>query len=90
MALFPESVRPVPVGLAAELFISWMVDEAFVVELDRVRVTVAITPFEMAVLFQPQRTQVWAPAPLLQVVDLPAAISAGLGATVADMKSTVE
>jgi hypothetical protein len=89
-ALPPEAVSEAPVGSAAELFASCTVEDVFNVDVDTVRVTAATTPLGIAVLFQPQRMQVWAPVPLSQVVDLPAPVAPELGATVADEKSVVE
>ena len=88
-ALLPATGKDVAVGSAAEPSASWMV-EVVEVEFDKVSVTAASVPFGMAVLFQPQTTHIIAPAALSQVIDFPAEVAAGPGATLTDVKSTVE
>jgi hypothetical protein len=87
--LLPATGKDVAVGLAAEPSAIWIV-EVVEFEFDKARVTAATTPFGIAVVFQPQTIHVSAPATLSQVIDFPAEVATGPGATLADVKSTVE
>jgi hypothetical protein len=87
--LLPATGKEVAVGSAAEPSASWIVEEVEF-EFDKVSVTAATVPFGMATVFQPQRTHISAPAALSQVIDFPAEVAAVPGATLADVKSTVE
>ena len=60
------------------------------VELDTINDTVARTPFEIGVALRPHSIQVVAPALLLQLIDLFAAIATGPAVTAADEKSRLE
>jgi hypothetical protein len=85
-----ETGSDTAVGPAAVSLVSWTVDEASVVELDKLSATVAAMPLGIAVESKPQRMHVWDPATLLHVIDLLAAVASGPAATVAEEKSTVE
>ena len=87
--LLPATGKEVAVGSAAEPSASWIV-EVVEFEFDKVSVTAATIPFGIAAVFQPQTTHISAPATLSQVIDFPAEVAAGPGATLADVKSTVE
>jgi len=77
-----------PVESASMPLESWTEEDVSVVELDKVSVRVATTPFEMVCEFSPHSTQVAVPAALLQDSDLFAA--AGPADNVAEEKSVVE
>jgi hypothetical protein len=85
----PEVPNAVPDEPAAELLVKPTGEEASLVWLIG-RVTVARTPLERVVLFNPHKMQVADPALLLHVSCLFAAVAAGPTAIVAVLKSTVE
>ena len=68
--------------------VSWTAEDVSWVEPDKVRVTVATTPFEMVVELSPHSKHVEVPRPLLQESDL--FVAAGPVAIVAEEKSVVE
>jgi hypothetical protein len=71
--------------------LSWIIEDVFSVDADRVSVTVPTTPFGIAVEFMPHTTQVKTPPPpLLQETDLPAAIAAPPAAIPMEEKSDAE
>src|SRR5579864_4618933 len=63
-----------PTASDATAFESRTADDVFVVDLDKVKDTLATTPFEIEVLLKPHSTQWEAPGTLLQKADLLAAI----------------
>jgi hypothetical protein len=79
-----------PTTVAARPPLSWMIEDVFSVEADMVSVTVATTPFWIAVEFIPHATHVEAPLVELQEIDLPAAVAAPPAATLTEEKSEAE
>lgn len=65
-------------------------EDVFEVEVAIVSVTVATTPFEIAVELDPEMTQVGFPAVLLHMIDLFAALLAGPAAILTPEKSEVK
>jgi hypothetical protein len=82
-----EEVKAKPEGSAAIGTESWTGANESVVAPDRVRSTVATTPFPIAVLFLPQRTHVVVPGAELHDTDLFAADAIEPGPTAAAEKS---
>jgi hypothetical protein len=68
---------------------TWIVDELAAV-VDTPNVTVATTPFAIGLVFIPQRTQVYDPAALAQLIDFPAATAAAPATALMAVKSADE
>lgn len=81
---------PVPLGSAAEVPLSVMIEEVLEVPAAIENVAVAATPFATVVAFSPKIRQVKTPVPVLQSTDFPAAVAVGPVATVRLLKSVVE
>ncbi len=85
-----EVVTEVPAKSAAAPLASCTGDDVAVVELDTVRETVATTPFEIAMSFNPYMTHVSVPGALLHVIPLFELAPAVPSWTLMDEKSAVE
>jgi hypothetical protein len=85
-----EAANDSAVASAPKPWLTWTTEELCVLETETVRDTVAITPFEIGVVFTPHTTQVISPAVLLQDTVLLAAFDVGPAATTTDEKSLVE
>ena len=86
--LFSNVDKGVPVALADVALANWTREEVPGVDGESVRLTVAITPFGIGVLFRPQRMHIADPAPYWQDSDLLAAPAPT--ANVTEEKSVVE
>jgi hypothetical protein len=86
----PDNGNDAPAVFAPETFASWTTDVVLLVDGDNTIDTVATTPFEIAEVLRPHRTQVELPGPLLQEIDLFAPLAAGPTAQLADEKSVAE
>jgi hypothetical protein len=88
--VFVLVISPPTAELAIPL-VSCTFEEVFTAEAEIVNVTVASTPFEIAVLFSPYKIHVEVPATvLLQASDFPAAVAALPTATLMPEKLDAE
>lgn len=79
-----------PVAFAAEPPVSWTVEDASGAVPDKVRVTVARTPFGSVAVFNPQAMHVELPVPVVQETDLLSEEAPEPAVTTAEEKSLVE